>query len=50
MERVDYNNAIFTCFEGDISVSVWRTALYSPAEAHSAPSQVSKTDLSTITV
>lgn len=39
MERVDQNDAIFTCCQGEISVWILRTVLHLPARAHFGPNQ-----------
>ena len=45
IEIVDWNDAIFTCFQGDISVWILRTKLYLLAEAYSKPIKASKMEL-----
>ena len=41
MELFDGNDLISTCCQGDISVRIFRTVLFPPAEAQSGPSQTS---------
>ena len=49
MERVDLNDVIFT-YQEDIPYKILRTMMYSPAEVHPGPSEVSRMDLFTKTV
>ena len=50
MERVDWNVAIFTCCQGDISVRILRTMQYPGAAAHTGLSQTYKMDVFARTV
>ena len=46
MERAGYNDAVFTCCEEDISISILRNVLYLLAEIRPRPSQALKVNKS----